>query len=52
MKMMGLYRDYNECAMDVLSILRGDFPMGGEREDDYLEKLKELLHAPCIRLGK
>jgi len=51
MKMMGLYRDSHECAMEVLSILRGDFSLGDEREDDYLEKLEELLHAPCICLG-
>jgi hypothetical protein len=51
MKMMRLYRDSHEYAIEVLSILRGDFSEG-EPKNDYLEELEELIQAPVLRSGK
>ena len=52
MKMMGLYRDSHEYAIEVLSILRGDFSLEVETENNYLEKLEELIQAPGVRSDK
>jgi len=46
MKMMGLYLDSREYAIEVLSILRGDFPPENEPRDDYLKELEELIKSP------
>jgi hypothetical protein len=48
---MRLYRDSHEYAIEVLSILRGDFSEG-EPKNDYLEELEELIQAPVLRSGK
>lgn len=52
MKMMGLYQDSQEYAIEVLSILRGDFSSEVETENDFLEELEELIQAQGIRSGK
>jgi hypothetical protein len=51
MKMLGLYRDSHEYAIEVLSILRGDFSEG-KRQNDYLEELEQLIQPPVLRSGK
>ena len=43
MKMMELYYDSHEHAIEVLSILRGDFSQENAHEHDYLKELEELL---------
>ena len=50
MKMMKLYHDSHEYAIEVLSILRGDFSSESEHENDYLKELEELLQTPDNRL--
>jgi hypothetical protein len=40
MKMMGLCRDSPSYAIEVLSILRDDFPTERASENDYLEELE------------
>lgn len=45
-KMMDLYLDSHEYAIEVLSILRGDFMLEAEPRNDYLKELEELIKAP------
>lgn len=49
MKMMKLHHDSHEYAIEVLSILRGDFSSESELENDYLKELEELLQTPDNR---
>ena len=49
MKMMGLYYDSHEYAIEVLSILRGEFSPENEPEHDYLKELEELVQIPSTR---
>jgi hypothetical protein len=52
MKMMGLYRDSQEYAIEVLSILRGDFSLEVEAKNDFLEELEKLVQTPSIHPSK
>jgi len=49
MKMMELYYDSHEHAIEVLSVLRGDFSPENEPEHDYLKELEELMQTPGNR---
>jgi hypothetical protein len=49
MKMMELYYDSHDYAIEVLSILRGDFSPENAPEHDYLKELEELLLTPGNR---
>ena len=46
MKMMGLYSDSRDYAIEVLSILTGDFTAKKGQRNDYLKELEELIQAP------
>ena len=46
MKLMDLYRDTPDYAIEVLSILRGDFSSSDVIENDYLEELENLIKTP------
>ena len=45
MKIMGLYSDSRDYAIEVLSILTGDFTSKPERGNDYLKELEKLIQA-------
>ena len=45
MKMMSLYTDSNDYAIEVLSILTGDFKTEPGHGNDYLMELEELIQA-------
>lgn len=49
MKFMELYGSTPDYAIEVLSILRGDFSSGSVPGNDYLEELEELIQAQVIR---
>ena len=46
MKIMGLYSDTRDYAIEVLSILSGDFTSKPESGNDYLKELEKLMQAP------
>ncbi len=46
MKIMGLYSDSRDYAIEVLSILTGDFTAKKGQRNDYLKELEELIQAP------
>lgn len=46
MKMMALYRDSHDYAIEVLSILTGDFSAESGLGDDFLKELEELIQSP------
>jgi hypothetical protein len=46
MKMMSLYRNSRDHAIEVLSILTGDFSDEPGLGDDFLNELDELIRAP------
>ena len=43
MKMMGLYDNSRDYAIEVLSILTGDFKFESDHGEDYLKQLEELI---------
>lgn len=49
MKIMGLYSDSRDYAIEVLSILTGDLTMEQGRGNDYLKELEKLIQAPHTR---
>ncbi len=46
MKIMGLYSDSRDYAIEVFNILTWDFTSKPERGNDYLKELEKLIQAP------